>query len=210
MRVPIALALLFALTTPGRAQAPSAEELARQVQTHYNRIQDFAADFTMTYQGALLRQKATERGDVRLKKPNRMWWRYAPPDRKEYVADGSRLYQHFPQDKIVIQTELPKASDTSTSLLFLAGKGDLLRDFTPALSASQPAGEWHLILTPRAKQADFQTLTLIVDRRTLDLRGMKQETAEGTHTFAFSRFRSNLGLKDSDFVFTIPKGTEIR
>jgi outer membrane lipoprotein carrier protein len=210
MRMPTVIGLLLAVSLPGQAQAPAAADLARQIQERYDRIQDFAADFTMTYQGPLLRQKTTERGTVRLKKPNRMWWKYTSPDKKEYVADGSQFYMYFPQDKMGTRTPLAKASDSSTFLLFLAGKGDLQRDFTPALAPAQPDGEWHLVLTPRTKQPDYQTLTLVVDRRTLDLRWLKQESADGTHTFTFSGFRSNIGLKDSDFEFSFPKGTVMR
>jgi len=202
--------LAVALASSTAAQTPSADQLARQTQARYDQIKDFTADFTMTYQGPLLRQKTIERGTVKLKKPNRMWWKYTAPDKKEYVADGVRFYTYLAQDKIGMQTDLTKVSNSSTFLLFLAGKGDLSRDFTPALAPAQPEGEWRLVLTPKTKQADYRTLTLIVDRRSLDLRGLVQQSDEGTHTFAFTDFRSNTGLKDSDFLFTFPKGTEIR
>jgi outer membrane lipoprotein carrier protein len=202
--------LAVALASSTAAQTPSADQLARQTQARYDQIKDFTADFTMTYQGPLLRQKTIERGTVKLKKPNRMWWKYTAPDKKEYVADGVRFYTYLAQDKIGMQTDLTKVSNSSTFLLFLAGKGDLSRDFTPALAPAQPEGEWRLVLTPKTKQEDYRTLTLIVDRRSLDLRGLVQQSDEGTHTFAFTDFRSNTGLKDSDFLFTFPKGTEIR
>ena len=190
--------------------APSPVELARQVQAHYDKAQDFSADFTVTYQGALLRQKAVEKGNVRLKKPNRMWWKYTAPDKREYVADGTRFYSYSPQDKLGTQGPLADVSDSSTFLLFLAGKGNLVRDFTPELATVQPADQWHLRLTPKTKQADYETLTLMVDRRTLDLRGLAQQSASGTHTFTFTGFRSNIGLKDSDFVFRFPANAVIK
>jgi len=210
MRALLTALVAVALAMSPAAQTPSAEQLARQIQARYDQIKDFTADFTMTFQGPLLRQKTSERGTVKLKKPNRMWWKYTAPDKKEYVADGVRFYTYLAQDKIGMQTDLAKVSNSSTFLLFLAGKGDLTRDFTPALAPGQPEDEWRLILTPKTKQEDYRTLTLTVDRRSLDLRGLHQQSDEGTHTFVFTGFRSNTGLKDSDFVFTFPKGTEIR
>ena len=99
----------------------------------------------MTYQGPLLRQKAVEKGNVRLKKPNRMWWKYTSPDKREYVADGTRFYSYSPQDKLGTEGPLADVSDSSTFLLFLAGKGDLCATSRPALAAAQPADQWHLL-----------------------------------------------------------------
>ena len=205
--------LVMALAVLALAQAapqPSPVELARRVQSHYDTVQDFTADFSMSYRGPLLRQATVEKGDVKLKKPNRMWWRYTSPDKKEYVADGTRLFQYFPQDKMGYNTALPKAGDASTALLFLAGKGDLVRDFSAALPPDPPEGEWHLLLTPKVKQPDYETMTLVVDRKTLALRGLTLKTEDGTQTFTFTRFRPNTGLKDGDFNFKFPNGTDVR
>jgi len=191
-------------------QTPTATELVKRIQARYDTIQDFTADFTMTYQGLLQRQKSLERGDVKLKKPSRMWWHYTSPDKKEYVADGSQFYTYVPQDKYGTRVPLSKAGDASTFMLFLAGKGDLVKDFTAAFAPEQTEAEWRVVLTPRTPQPDYSTLTLVVDRKTLDLRGITLTSDEGTSTFTFSKFRPNAGLKDSDFVFSFPKGTEIR
>ena len=207
------LPLMVAVVLAGgvrQAPAPPALDLARQIQAHYDKVQDFSADFTMTHQGLLLRQKAVEKGNVRLKKPNRMWWKYTSPDKREYVADGTRFYSYSPQDKLGTQDPLSEVSDGSTFLLFLAGKGDLVRDFTPTLAPTQPADQWHLLLTPKTKQSDFDTLTLMVDRRTLDLRGLVQHSPSGTSTFTFTGYRSNVGLKDSDFIFRFPANAVIK
>ena len=193
-----------------QAQPPSAVELARQIQAHYDKVQDFSADFTLTHQGPLLRQKTVEKGNVRLKKPNRMWWRYTSPDKREYVADGTRFYSYSPQDKLGTEDPLSEVTGGSTFLLFLAGKGDLLRDFTPALAPTQPADQWHLLLTPKTKQSDFDTLTLMVDRRTLELRGLAQHSPSGASTFTFTGYRSNVGLKDNDFIFKFPANAVIK
>jgi len=190
-------------------QVPSPADLARRIQARYNTITDFTADFTQTYKYELVRQTSIERGDLKVKKPNRMRWTYTAPSRKEFVADGTTFYQHFPKDKFVQITPLPKAGDAPLALLFLAGRGDLTRDFTPAMPAAQPAGGWQLLLTPIKRQDDYSTLTLIVRRDTLDLSGLILVDEAGTQTFQFTKFQANRGLKDGDFVFAIPKGTEI-
>ena len=83
------------------------------------------------------------------------------------------------------------------------------RDFTASPATGAPAGEWHLGLVPKSKQADFETLTLFVDARTLALLGFVTTDEQGTNTIRFSNLKENTGLSDRAFEFTFPKGTEI-
>jgi outer membrane lipoprotein carrier protein len=194
---------------PAQGQTPSAADLARRIQTYYHSIADFTADFTVNYKYESFRQVSVEQGDLKVKKPNRMWWSYTAPDRKEYIADGTMFYQYFPKDRFCEVGALPKAEDSDLALLFLAGRGDLTRDFTPKLPASQTEGEWRLTLEPKSKQQDYSSLTLAVRRDTLALTGLVMVDEMGTQTFQFTRFRANRGLKDADFVFRPPRGVEI-
>jgi outer membrane lipoprotein carrier protein len=217
MRIVMALAaaLLLELTMPVfAAQAsspPPAAELASRLQAHYNKVRDFTADFTQHFRGAVLRQSITERGHVRIKKPGRMDWVYTSPEKKEIVSDGAMIYTYIAADKSVFVSEMPPDDQAPTALLFLTGRGDLVRDFRPALPATQPAGGWQLDLTPKTSQAEFTSLSLVVDPQTLVLRAVTSTDAQGgVSTFEFSNLRENTGLSDNQFTFKIPKGAEIR
>lgn len=213
MRVLLAAAVSMALSISPSAgpQGPSAPELARRIQAHYDTVKDFKADFTQTTKGAFLRQTSVEQGHLILKKVNKLRVTYTGREKKVFVADGTNFYAHFVSDKFGTVTPLPKAGDASIALLFLAGRGNLLTDFTPALPASQPDGRWQLVLTPKTPQPDFDKLTLVVDRQTLALRGIITEDADaGTSTFEFRDLRENTGVSDREFAFAFPKGTEIR
>jgi outer membrane lipoprotein carrier protein len=194
------------------AQAPpSAAEMARQIQTHYNTVRDFTADFTHSYRGGALRQTASERGKVRIKKPGRMFWDYTEPDKKQFVADGSKIYSYVVADKVYYVSDIPANGEASAAVLFLAGRGDLVRDFTPALPAAQPDAAWQLDFTPKTRQENFSSLTLTVDRRSFALRGLSfVDDQAGTSTFVFQNLRENVGLSDNQFVFKPPRGVEVR
>lgn len=212
MRVLIALGALAVLGgSPAAQQAPSATDLARRIQAHYNTVSDFRADFAQSHRGAFLRQTSVERGELMVKKVNRLRVTYTTRPKKEFVADGTTFFAHFIEDKFGTETPLPKAGDASIALLFLAGRGNLLTDFTAAVPASQPEGKWQLILTPKSPQPDFDTLTIVVERSSLKLSGLVTADDEsGTSTFEFSNLRENTGLTDRAFAFRFPKGTEIR
>ena len=204
------LAVLLSAAAGAAGQAPSAADLAARVQAHYAQVRNFTASFTLTQSSALLPRPTTERGSVKVKKPGRMRWLYTA-DKKEFVADGSMLYSFFPRDKYVNVNPLPKGEDASTALLFLTGRGDLARDFTSTLDGDQPAGEWRLNLKPKAKQTDFTSLALEVERTTLALRGITVvDDQGGTSRFRFEGLKENVGLADRDFEFKIPPGVEVR
>jgi outer membrane lipoprotein carrier protein len=196
-------AILLGQTTP------TAADLAKRLQTRYDTIRDFSGEFTQTFQGVLVRRATTESGKVLVKKPSRVRFTYSAPEKKEFVSDGFRFYSYYPKNRQGSESPLPKANEGSTALLFLAGHGNLSRDFTSSMAASQPEGEWHLRLVPKTPQADFETLTLIVDRATLMLRGFVTVDQQGTNTILFKNLKENTGIKDDAFYFTFPPGTEI-
>jgi len=213
MRGYLTLVLVSAATVVVGAEqaAPTAAALASRIQAHYTTVKDFTAGFALTQSGGLLLKEKEERGDVKIKKPSRMRWTYAGSDRQEFVSDGTRLYAYFPEDKYVTMSALPKGNDVSTAVLFLAGRGDLTHDFVASVPDVQPPGEWRLLLKPKTPQADFKTLTLDVDRATLALRGFTVvDQNGGVSKFRFTNLRENRGLTDEAFVFTIPKGVELR
>jgi outer membrane lipoprotein carrier protein len=206
-----ALLLSVPATRTTNAQTPTAADLAARVQARYNTIRDFTADFTQRQTSPLLPKPVLERGDVKVKKPGRMRWTYATGDRNQVVSDGTMIYFYFPSDRYVSPSPMPKGDEASTALLFLAGQGNLTRDFEVSLAADQPAGEWRLLLRPRTKDADFESLTLEVDRATLAFRGLVTVDEQGgTSAFRFTNLRENRGLSDREFEFSVPRGVEVR
>ena len=203
------LATALLVVSPTQTTQPNPTDLAKKLQARYQTVRDFTADFSQTYQGALLRKAVTERGKLLLKKPSRVRMTYEAPEKKVFVSDGSQFYSFFPADKAGSVTPLPKPGESSTALLFLAGQGDLVRDFTASLPADQPQGEWHLRLIPFKPQSDFNSLTLIIDRTNLLLKGFVTVDDQGTNTIRFSSVKENTGLGDHEFHFKFPPGTEI-
>jgi outer membrane lipoprotein carrier protein len=209
----VATALLFLAMAVPRAVETTAPELASALQRKYDAIKDFSADFVHAYAGGVLRKQLTERGKLLVKKPGKMRWEYTSPEQKLFVSDGVKLYSYIPQDKQVIVASVPAADDATTPTLFLAGKGNLTRDFTPALvelPAGMPAGSRALKLVPKTPQREYEWLTLIVDPGTLAIRGLVTVDGQGgTSTFSFTNLKENISAADKEFTFKIPRGVDI-
>ena len=191
----------------------TAPELAQALQKKYDGVKDFSADFTHTYEGGVLRKQITERGRMIIKKPGKMRWQYTAPEEKLFVSDGLKMYSYIPQDKQVIVATVPPDDDATTPTLFLAGKGNITRDFAPSLvelPPGMPPGSKALKLVPKAKQSDYDWLVLVVDPASLDIRGLVTFDAQGgKSSFLFTNLKQNLGLADKDFAFKIPRGVDV-
>jgi outer membrane lipoprotein carrier protein len=209
-RLLLPILLLVVPAAAERQTRPPAAETASALQQKYDRVKDFTSDFTHTYEGGILKRKSTERGTVQVKKPGKMRWEYTSPEKKTFVSDGRMIYSYVPADKQVITSPVPADDQATTAVLFLAGKGNLTRDFNVSYGEGGGADTWTLRLDPKRKQNDYDWLVIDVDRASLQIRGLTAADRQGGRsTFRFTAFRENTGLADSVFVFKIPRGTDV-
>jgi outer membrane lipoprotein carrier protein len=205
------IALCAAVSATVVAQSrPAPEALARSLQQRYRGIKDFSADFVHSYRGGVLKTQSQERGKVTVKKPSRMRWTYTTPEKKEFVSDGVKIYSHIPQDKQVIVSDVPADNQATTPALFLAGKGDIVRDFSASYAQTTIPGTLALKLTPRRNEPDYEYLVVAVDPGTLQIRALTTRDHEGGEsTIAFTNLKENQGISDKAFEFRIPKGVDV-
>jgi outer membrane lipoprotein carrier protein len=205
------LALVAALVVPVAAQNDPVA-LATKVQQRYNGIRDYQGDFVQTYEGGVLRTKTTERGTLAIKRPGRLRFTYTKPERKEFVSDGVRLYTHLVADKQVIVSPAPSAEDGDVPAMFLAGRSDLARDYTPTFTPLPGAAGSLLTLklVPKNRESEFESLGIGVDPKTLQIQFLTATDKQGGRSsFTFTNLKENRGLSDKDFVFRIPRGADV-
>jgi outer membrane lipoprotein carrier protein len=190
----------------------TADGIARDLQRKYDRVTDFSADFVHAYRGGVLKQQATEKGKLLVKKPGKMRWEYTAPEKKLFVSDGRKIYSYIPQDKQVVVSSMPRDDQAPTPALFLTGKGDITRDFNVTFDkvADAPAGSIALKLTPKRREPDYESLTLVVEPKTLNLQMLITVDAQGGRSaFTFSNLKENVGLSDNQFVFQMPRNVDV-
>ena len=147
---------------------------------------------------------------MQVKKPGRMRWEYKVPEEKLFVSDGHKIYSYVPADKQVIVSNVPGDDQATTAVLFLAGKGNLARDFTASFTSGGDAKTWALKLEPKTPQREYDWLVIVVDRNSMQIRVLTAADNEGTRsTFQFSNLRENVDVPDKQFVFKIPRGADV-
>jgi len=210
---PVVLLAALAIPIPdAQTPAPTAAEIGQALQKKYETVADFSADFVHAYEGGILRKRVTERGTLLVKKPGKMRWTYTSPEQKLFVSDGVKMYSYIPQDRQVIVTSLPAGDQAGSPVLFLAGKGNIQRDFKVSYAEvpGQAADTYALKMVPIEHQQDYDWLVLEVDRRSLSVRALVTTDAQGGRSaFTFSNLKENIGLPDKDFTFRIPRGVDV-
>ena len=206
------LLVVLALTTSATlltAQAKrTPDALAKELQARYQTIRDFSADFVQSYRAGVLKTQTRESGTVAVKKPGKMRWTYSKPERKELVSDGSKIYWYVPAEKQVSVWDTVDRATTPD--LFLSGRGDISRDFTPAYVEAAIPGTVALKLVPRKAEPEFEYLVLAVDPATLQFRGLTTRDHQGGEsTITFTNMKENRGLSDKQFTFRPPAGVPV-
>jgi outer membrane lipoprotein carrier protein len=212
--LPLPLVVMMAASVVGqRDSSAAAQDLAQALQRKYDTVKDWSADFTHAYRGGVLRKQIVERGRLLVKKPGKMRWQYTAPEEKLFVADGIKMYSYIPQDKQVIISSVPAGDQATTPAMFLAGKGNLVRDFSSSVVQTPdgaPAGTTALKLIPKSTQREYDWLIVEVETRSLELRGLVTVDAQGGQSsFSFTNLKENAGLTDKDFTFKIPRGVDV-
>ena len=210
----LALALALSAAAAGGLDAqgsrPAPDAVAQSLQHRYQGIADFTADFVHTYRGGVLRTQTQERGKVVIKKPSRMRWIYTAPEKKEFVSDGIKVYSYIPDDRQVIVSSVPKDDQAASPAMFLAGKGDIVRDFSAEYADSAVPGAVALKLTPRRGQTDYEYLIVAVDPASLQIRSLTTRDRQGgDSTLIFSNLKENQRISDKEFAFRIPRGVDV-
>jgi outer membrane lipoprotein carrier protein len=208
--VAIGVSLLAITSSLQASQAQSPDALARALQKRYQGIRDFSADFVQVYRGGVLKTQSREEGKVSVKKPGRMRWTYVKPEKKEFVSDGTKVYSYIPLDQRVIVSPVPPANEATTPALFLAGNGDIVRDFTSAAAEPAVPGTVAVKLTPRKSDPEFEYLVVSMDPNTLQIRALTTlDRQGGQSTLTFTNLKENTGISDKEFAFRIPKGVDV-
>jgi outer membrane lipoprotein carrier protein len=203
---------LFVLVLSQGAFGVTGPSVLAEIQKRYESTNDIEAGFLQEYIGKVMKQQLKQEGKVYFKKRGMMRWDYRIPNQK-FISDGSTLWYFQPEENQVFVSDVSKVIKEKTPLAFLAGEGDLSRDFKIlnfSESASLKEENYVLELVPREPNAVLSKLTLTIDKKSYYV--VQVDVFDGLGNVTRTRFidmKTNVGLPDSFFKFTIPPGAEV-
>ena len=186
--------------------------LLTEIQNGYQKTNDLEAQFVQEYSGKMMRIPQKAEGKVYLKKKGMMRWDYRVPNQK-LISNGSTLWFYQPEEKQVFVSDVEKVLKEKTPLAFLAGEGDLRRDFKLLNfneAISQKEDHYVVELAPVEQNPMLAKLVLTVDKKNYYV--VQADVIDSLGNVTRTRFleiKTNVGLSPSFFQFTIPPGTEV-
>lgn len=200
------LFLLFACVVSADSTVP---QLMEKLQSKYEALDSLKANFTQSYTSKRFSDKMIEKGIVYFRKGGLMKWEYKTPEPKIFLSDGTYYYYYLIEDKQVVKAVAERGSDQHSPTLFLAGRGNFLKDFRAEWGDPRP-GSHLLKLIPVHSQPDFKYLLLDVDPTTGVILGLVVIDPYDNRTeYRFESIQENPKLPADFFAFHQPPGTEI-
>ncbi|WP_061612619.1 LolA family protein, partial [Sorangium cellulosum] len=198
------------------AEAGSAEAVAAEVDTIFvgktTYLARFKQEHTQKISGAVKKQS----GVVSVEKPNKISFRYDPPNQNRIVSDGVSLKIYVAEDRQMFVTPV-QSSEYPGALSFLMGHG-LRPSFTFTFNekASFEGGPV-LVGKPRAPTPHYEFVMFYIDRALLAkkdpgvIRRVLIVDAQGNRNrFDFEDASQPASIDPGEFRFTAPPGTDVK
>ena len=204
--------MLLTLILIPTAFGATGQAVLGEIQDRYRNTNDFEAGFVQEYIGKVMKSPQRGEGKVYFKKKGMMRWDYRVPNQK-LISNGLTLWHYQPEEKQVFVSDMSKVIKEKTPLAFLAGEGDLTRDFNLAHfseSVSQKEDVFVLELLPKEPQPILSKLTLNVNQKTFYV--VQADVFDGLGNVTRTRFidiKTNMNLPLFLFQFSIPQGVEV-
>ncbi|MBI3752434.1 MAG: outer membrane lipoprotein chaperone LolA [Deltaproteobacteria bacterium] len=201
--LPIAYCLL-----PVIAYTSDLDSVITKLQKNYDGIQDIQANFTQFTTSASIKQTQKAEGVVYFKKPGMMKWEYKSPGKDIIVSDGMTIWV-YQQDigQVMVGNAIDNGSSISNN--FLAGMGNLKKDFDVALGEGDSA-TYLLKLNPKIPQPNIRDIAIAVDKKTfLVVKTIVHDQLGNETKVIFENMKSNQSLSANLFKFKIPQGVKV-
>lgn len=211
----LAVALVVAFAAAAAAQKPGRLPVADvivKMQAFYERIQDLKADFKQQIKNPTTGRTKDSLGVVKLKKPGKMRWDYAKPEKKHFIFDGQTMWVYEPEDQQAFKQDV-KSVNLSAAVTFLSGKGKLAEEFKFEFAEAGKYGakdDYAVKLTPKQPSAQFKHIVLVVDPTSFQVKLSVVFTPDGGESKVFfTGVTLNKNIPDSEFKFTPPAGVRV-
>src|SRR3954466_9614221 len=194
-------AVIVLLALRSYASDDAVKKIASAVDTRYNSLQSFKADFAETYSGNGVARR--ESGTLSLKRPGKMRWDYREPNQKLFLSDGKTAYFYVPGDHQARRTAVKNLDDFRSPLRYLLGKTKLEKEFDhlTLADASVPKTAGSVVLSgvPKNMADRVQRVLLEVNPQSQIQRIVIEEIDGSLTSFSFSHIVENVPLADADF-----------
>ena len=204
------LVLFIILILPVSLFAETSDQQALDaIQSQYENILTFEADFTQRSYIKMMNQTQDVKGRVQIKKPGKMRWVYGAPDTQILISNEKTLWLYVPDEEQATKVPVESIYSSNTPALFLAGRGKLTHAFDVE-SVSQEDKNIIVSLVPKSAEQGLARLVLQADKKNYQITGSTVYDKLGNKTeIRFNRIQVNHEISEEQFQLKTPPGVEI-
>lgn len=212
--------ILFGLLSFGPASVAdtgSQSKLLFDLQTRYQNLKSWQADFEQKSRIEVLEQTLNKHGSIKVVRPDNMRIEYETEPRKIYLFNDKMLFVYQPETKSAQKFKTPDKLIGREALSFLSGL-DGIANLFEVIADPKEAGGFFKIEDPRLKivglipkdeNSQLLRLTLGIDPKTLTLKEAVLFNASGNVShYRFSRVEFDKQIDRTNFE--LPKNEKIK
>jgi outer membrane lipoprotein carrier protein len=205
-KVLVALAALGAMVPPAVAEDSATKAVIQAVEAKYRRVSAMKADFVQTTRSDVFGEEK-QSGEVLLKRPKKMYWKFAEGQGKEFVTNGDTMWVYTRSDNQVIKySDVGKMQSSAESLLQSLDTLDELFDVRYVKPAS---GKPHTLELKPKEEGQFKRVQLTLDSTYVVEMVTITDNFDNITELSFRDVRLNVPVPDSQFEFEVPDGAEV-
>lgn len=177
------------------------------------------ADIVYTRTITLLESREVSEGEIKYKKPKRMYLKFDSPRNEVNVSDGKYVWVYHPAEKQVEKYETSDSKQSAQGMSFFGfGYGESVaaakKNYKITLLETKEEGGkkfYVLDLLPRDPKSQYSDVRLWVEEG-LWLPGrieLYESEGEIVNVIELNNIKLNKGMSDKIFIFDVPRGVEV-
>lgn len=192
----------------------SADAIAQKIDKVFSPKKNYFAKFKQKLEQKVSGQKKESTGSLNVERPNKVSFRYDPPNKNRIVADGATLKAYIAEDNQMFESKVTSSAYAGGLAFFMGG---LLKtmSFTFNEKADYKAG-YVLIGKPRSPSPTYEFVMFYVNKDLLEkgdpncIERIVIVDAQGNkNRFDFTEASFPASVAASEWEFTPPAGTNI-
>ncbi len=202
-----ALVLLMCASLGISLAQEKAEDVLEKVRKRYDAVTDAEIRFSQKVRFPMTNVEQQTSGTLFVKKKEKY---RVEMDDQVIVTDGQTIWSYSAANNQVVIDRFKQDEQSLSPEKILIGTPD---NFTATVVGEEKAGGFETIvlkLVPKDEQSFIHSLRLWVDEKEWMIRQVEViDLSEKQTMYAVLQVRTNTGLPDSRFVYTIPKGADV-
>jgi outer membrane lipoprotein carrier protein len=210
----LVILLLYGFVAARSGAAPKEASAQSRFEQAYRAAQCLQVSFLEIYEenGRIVRSEA---GTAYFRRPGRMRFEYAAPEKNVFLVDGKTAWFYVPADHTATRVAAKESSDWKTPLALLAGEARLSRvcsHVEPSATERPITSGGQVLLCTLKGSSSEQSSQVFLEVAPLSgqlMRVLIRDSGGVTVDFHFKDWDFNLSLPETLFRFSPPQGTAI-